>query len=508
MARVLPLDHHCAWREEAEELRERLDTVEGKLAALERHVFGRKSERLPGVKDELKRQAAPDAAADAARAQEALQKRRERAARKAAEAPTRPVHHPVPPEDRHCPSCGSEDLKPLGTGRTSVVYEYVPARFERQVHVQEVLACTCGQGVVTAPPPPKVVDRAEYGPGFLAHLVTAKCADSLPLHRLARALERGGVPMARSTLTDLFHRVAELLAPLAAQLVLRVREADVVWADETPLKVLDVQKTRLGYLWTFLTLLPSGEWLISYRFSMGRSGRTPRAVLGGTSGALVVDAYTGYNAVTVPKGRVRVGCWAHVRRRVYNALRSTPEARVGLDLILQLYRVEHDASEAGIVRTPAHRALRQQRSLPVLEKLHAWMVAETPRHLPKGPLGSALSYALKQWEALCRFASDEKLPLDNNRAEGALRKAALGRRNFLFVGHEAAGENLAGLYALVATCEANGVNPEGYLADVLLRVQTHPNARIDELLPHAWALRRAADSAPAVPMTAPARAAS
>ena len=231
-------------------------------------------------------------------------------------------------------------------------------------------------------------------------------------------------------------------------------------------------------------------------------------MLGGTSGALVVDAYTGYNAVTVPKGRVRVGCWAHVRRRVYNALRSTPEARVGLDLILQLYRVEHDASEAGIVRTPAHRALRQQRSLPVLEKLHAWMVAETPRHLPKGPLGSALSYALKQWEALCRFASDEKLPLDNNRAEGALRKAALGRRNFLFVGHEAAGENLAGLYALVATCEANGVNPEGYLADVLLRVQTHPNARIDELLPHAWALRRAADSAPAVPMTAPARAAS
>ncbi|MHA7630824.1 IS66 family transposase [Corallococcus sp. M7] len=94
---------------------------------------------------------------------------------------------------------------------------------------------------------------------------------------------------------------------------------------------------------------------------------------------------------------------------------------------------------------------------------------------PKGPPGQAISYALKQWEALSRFLSDERLPLDN-RSEAALRKAALGRKNFLFVGHEAAGENLEGLYALVATCEANGINPEEYLADVLLRVQTHPNS--------------------------------
>ncbi|WP_437340872.1 IS66 family transposase zinc-finger binding domain-containing protein [Corallococcus exercitus] len=90
-----------------------------------------------------------------------------------------------PRKERHCPACVSEDLKPLGKGKTSVVYEYVPARFEKQVHVREVLACACGRGVVTAPPPARVVDRGEYGPGFLAHVVVSKCADAMPLHRLA-----------------------------------------------------------------------------------------------------------------------------------------------------------------------------------------------------------------------------------------------------------------------------------------------------------------------------------
>lgn len=147
-----------------------------------------------------------------------------------------------------------------------------------------------------------------------------------------------------------------------------------------------------------------------------------------------------------------------------------------------------------MVRTAAHRQLRQDNSRPLLAQLHAWLEEQAPRHPPKSPLGQAISYSLKQWQALSRFLLDERLPLDNNRSEGALRKAALGRKNFLFVGHEAAGENLAGLYALVATCEANGINPEEYLADVLLRVQTHPNSRISELLPHEWKRRRAADS--------------
>nr|WP_216612324.1 IS66 family transposase [Myxococcus xanthus] len=459
------------------------------MAALQRHVFGRRAEKLPTVAAELR----GDADSTAAQADAAKKKRQERAARKAEEAPAREIRHAVPAEERHCPACGSADMKPLGKGRASVLYEYVPARFEKQVHVQEVLACACGRGVVTAPPPARVVDRGEYGPGFIAHVVTSKCADSMPLHRLAQRVERGGIPMSRSTLTDLFHQAASVLLPLSQHLLQCIASADVVWADETPLRVLDVKKTRLGYLWTFLTQNEAGEWLIGYRFSMGRASRTPKEVLGGTAGALVVDAYTGYNAVTLPKGRVRVGCWAHVRRRFFDALATAPEAREAMNFILELYRVEAQAREAAVVRTTAHRELRQVHSAPVLARLRVWLEAQAPRHPPKSPLGQALSYAMKQWEALTRFVENERLPLDNNRSESALRKVALGRKNFLFVGHEAAGENLAGLYALVATCEANQINPEAYLADVLLRVQTHPNSRIGELLPHEWKRRRADD---------------
>ncbi|ATB48573.1 IS66 family transposase [Corallococcus macrosporus] len=492
MPRELPQDHFCPWREEAEELKERLTSLEAKMATLERHVFGRRAERLPTVAAELR----ADADATAAQAEAAKKKRQQRAARKAEEAPAREIRHAVPAEERHCPACGGENLRPLGKGRTSVLYEYVPSRFEKQVHVQEVLACTCGRGVVTAPPPAKVVDRGEYGPGFLAHVVTSKCADAMPLHRLAQRVERSGVPMSRSTLTDLFHQAASVLLPLSQHLLQCIASADVVWADETPLRVLDVKKTKLGYLWTFLTQNEAGQWLIGYRFSMGRASKTPKEVLGGTRGALVVDAYTGYNAVTLPQGRVRVGCWAHVRRRFFDALATAPEAREAMDFILELYRVEAQAREADMVRTAAHRELRQVHSAPVLARLHAWLEAQAPRHPPKSPLGQAISYALKQWEALTRFVENERLPLDNNRSEAALRKAALGRKNFLFVGHEVAGENLAGLYALVATCEANQINPEAYLADVLLRVQMHPNSRIGELLPHEWVRRRAAELVP------------
>jgi len=493
VARVLPLDHHCPWREEAEELKEGLTSLEGKMAALERHVFGRKTERMPTVAAELREEVVGEES-KAERDEAAKKKRRERAARKAEQCPTCEIHHDVPTEERRCPACGSEDLKALGKGRTTEVYEYLPARFERQVHVQEVLACACGQCVVTAPAPAKVVDKGGYGPGLLAHVVTSKCADAMPLHRLAQRIERGGVPMSRSTLTDLFHLSASVLLPLSSHLLQCIASAEVVWADETPLRVLDVKKTRLGYLWTFLTQNPKGQWLIGYRFSMGRAGKTPKDVLGGTTGALVVDGYTGYNAVTLPDGRTRVGCWSHVRRRFFDALATAPEAREAMDFILALYRVEAQASEANVVRTAAHRELRRLHSAPLLARLRVWLEDQAPRHPPKGPQGGAISYALKQWDALSRFVSDERLPLDNNRSEGALRKAALGRKTFLFVGHEAAGENLAGLYALVATCEVNDINPEEYLADVLLRVQSHPQSRIGELLPHEWKHLRTADS--------------
>jgi len=471
--------HQCEWRGRAEELasentalKDRLGSVEHQLEALARAVFGKKSEKLPPIREQLRDGTPADP-------QATLKKRRAaRAARE--ELPTRESHHRVPTEKRHCPKCGSTDLRPLGRGAETVVYEYIPARLERQIHVQEKLACACGEGIVTAEAP-KAVEGGQYGPGLMAHVAVSKCLDSIPLYRQAKALARVGVPIHRNTLGDLFHRSADLAVPLYERLLELIRLEDYVRADETPQRVLAPGKTRRAYVWTFRT-----EKLIAYVHAHGRSGSTAVAVLGGTKGYVQVDAYSGYNAITTPEGRLRVGCWAHVRRRFFDALSKAPEAQRALDLILELYRVDAEVDADGQRGTDVHREARRDRSAAALRELSAWLTQEQPKHPPKSPIGEAIQYTRSQWDALTRFLEDPRLALDNNASEGALRPLALGRKNYLFVGHDEAGENLAALMSLLATCEANGVNPIEYLADVLLRVSTHPASRLDELLPHRW----------------------
>jgi transposase len=175
-----------------------------------------------------------------------------------------------------------------------------------------------------------------------------------------------------------------------------------------------------------------------------------------------------------------------LRRYFHEALPTAPIAQEAIDLILELYRVEHQAKEQRIVGTDAHRMLRMQRAGPARDRLKQWLDEQQSRQLPKSPIGIAIRYALGHWQELGRFLHDARIPLDNNASERALRRVALGRKNFLFVGDVGSGKNLAGLYSLVATCEAREINPFAYLTDVLLRIGEHPHSRIDELLPAAW----------------------
>jgi transposase len=488
-------DHRCEWRERAERLEVELAAahatiaeLKGQLAQLQevvqklqRHVFGQRSEKMPPVAQELRRKGITSADREAA-----LAKRRENAEKKKA-LPAREILHKIPEEKKVCPKCGLSVFKPLGPGKRTTIYEHVPATFERQVHVQEVARCQCGETILTAEGPPKAFEKAGYGPGFLAHLVVSKCCDSIPLTRLAKQYRRTGIPLNRSTLIDLFHRTAAETSPLWRRLVELVPALEIAQADETTMRVLAKHKTRTAYLWTFLGRDADDKEIIAYQFSPTRSGETPVRVLGDSKGKFVVDAFSGYNKVTTPAGRLRCGCIAHVRRKFFDALpKAEDAARTALDFILEIYKVEVEAKQRGIAGSDEHLALRRERSRPAMDAFHAWLEAEKPKHLPKGPMGEAIGYALNQWQTLIAFLDDPRLPVDNNASEGALRAAALGRKNFLFVGHDKAGENLAGLYSLVATCEANGVNPAAYLSDVLVRLDTHPAARIDELLPHRW----------------------
>lgn len=444
--------------------------LNAKLDALARKLYRPKSEKVPPVARELAKESTIDPA-------ETRRKRAERAELKD-KLVAETIEHKVSPDARDCPRCTAGTMEPAGD-KPSVVYEYVPGYFRKQIHRRETLRCSCGDYIVTAESPARVTDKTQYGPGFVAHLVTAKCGDSIPLYRLEKSYKRLGISIARSTMTDLFHRAGEVLEPLWKRLLSEVAKDEIVLADETPIKLQRVKKR--AYIWTFL----AGNRVV-YVFSPNRSGKVAKAVLGDSKGKLLVDAYTGYNAVTTPAGRERAGCLAHARRKFVDALPTAPGAARALELILEVYRVEHHAREEGIVRTVEHLNLRQTRSLEAMDRLERWLKAEKPKHPPKSPIGRAIAYSQNQWTALTRFLDDVRLPVDNNRSEAALRVIALGRKNFLFLGHEQAGRNAVVLYTLIACCDAAGVNPLAYLTDVLLRVQTHPASRIDELLPAAW----------------------
>jgi len=157
-----------------------------------------------------------------------------------------------------------------------------------------------------------------------------------------------------------------------------------------------------------------------------------------------------------------------------------------LRLIQAVYRVEHDAKEAGLTQSDEHLMMRRERAGPAMAKLKQWLNGKKDAYEPKNSLSKAINYSLKNWEELTRFLEDPKIPVDNNRSEAALRVVALGRKNFLFTGNEIAGTNLAGIYSLLATCEACGVNPLEYLPDVMSRISSHPASDIDALLPDRW----------------------
>lgn len=468
------------------QLVDQLAKKDAENAELKRMLFGQKSERMPPKERELKR-AHSAAASEAEKLEAKLTTKAKRADRAKAkrEMPTREVTHDI----ATCPHCASHDLKPLGTSEVSHVIEFVPAHFVRTRHVRPKKRCTACTRIVSASTPVNVVDGGHYAPSVYAHLAVAKCADAIPIHRLATRLARDGFDINRSTLNALFHRTAELLVPIAARILALIRERQHVHADETPIRVQAPEVCRRGFIWTFLS-----DELVAFVFSPSRSGATPKAVLEGSSGTLQVDAYSGYNVVVGPDGRTRVGCLAHMRRNFFNARATSPaDADEAMNRILSIYQVEYEAARREVMGTSKHLALRRTLLRERYDAMQAWMLEKSGMHLPKSPMGEALAYALKQWPTLEAVFADVNVPLDNNLAEGALRIIALGRKNFLFVGDNEAGENLATLQTIVATCQASNVNPESYIADILLRVGDTAAAEIDSLLPANWESNRQAN---------------
>jgi len=462
-------DHDCGWKAYAKAQDKKLADVIAKLELLERRVHQsekRKRSKLP-----------PPTPPSKADSEDTLAKRAASAELRNARLDTELTPVRVPTDQRSCPACASKDLRPVGTGKLSSIIEYVRPHFRRRVFQRETLSCRCGH-IITAPPPPRLGEKTRYASSFVAHLVVSKCNDSIPLYRLEKAYRQLGIPISRSTMCDLFHRAAEELRPIYTAALALVPQSADVHADETSIRQQGLDKR--AFLWTFVT-----SDVVVYRYAPSRSGETAKKVLGNSTGRLVVDQFTGYNAVTKPGNRVRAGCLAHARRRLFEQ-REHAETKEPLDIIGDIYVVEHEAKQAGIIGSDAHLELRKQRSRPLFAKLLRWARRHRDSFEPRSGMGRAIRYILKYFRELGRFLRYASIPPDNNVAEASLRRAALGRKNFLFVGGELPGHNLAVLYTLVASCEKHGVNPIDYLTDVLTRVHSHPARDVIDLLPHRW----------------------
>lgn len=338
------------------------------------------------------------------------------------------------------------------------------------------------RGVISMPAPDAPLRRSMGGPGLIAHVLMSKYGDHLPLHRQEKIYARSGVSLARSTMCNWVEESTSLLKYIVEAMAEDARKAHCIAIDATGVLVQAKEKCRRGYFWVMV----ADHDHVLFRFTPRHVQDGPKEFLRGYKGYVLADASSVYERLYEDEDVTEVGCWAHSRRRFYDALSSDKErALVGIGYIRQLYEIDNDINKKDLA--PAVRTEeRQKRAEPVIEAFRIWLEVEKLTALPKSPIGKAIAYALNHWVPLTRFLEDGRLRLDNNRSELELRREAVGRKNWLFCGSDDGAEWNAIAVSLIASCELHGIEPWAYLRDVLILLPDWPRDRVLELAPKFW----------------------
>jgi hypothetical protein len=287
----------------------------------------------------------------------------------------------------------------------------------------------------------------------------------------------------------------ELVQPLVDLMGQRVRESKVIHTDDTRVPVEDEtieDKCKSGRIWTYIG--DRDYPYIVYDYTPDRTRAGPSKWLDEFEGYLQADAYGGYDGIYAT-GVKEVACWAHGRRHFFDA-KDTDGRRSAqmLTMVRELHKVEDEATaqiaatkDCTAVEADALRlALRQEKSIPILATIKTWLDTEQKLVLPRSPMAQAIGYMLNQWEALCIYTTQGFLNIDNNAAERALQRVGIGRKNWLFAGHDIAAERTATLYSLIASAERHGIDPQAYLTGVLARIAATPTSQLEKFLPERW----------------------
>jgi transposase len=359
---------------------------------------------------------------------------------------------------------------------------------EVKVHVLPKYVCSkCRNGVSSPPVPPKPIPGGIASAGLVSFVVVSKFADHLPLYRLEDILTRYGVYLSRSTLCDWVRNTALLLGPLAGLQKSLVLNSPILWTDDTPVTVLGGKDggSSKGRFWVYIG--DDDHPYSVYDFTMSRARDGPVEFLRDYRGFLHADAYGGYDGIFLGSGGQieEVACWAHARRKFFDARSNAPsEANQVLEWIRQLYDVEDRARE----RTSVDRQmLRQQESVPILDRIEKFLGERSARSLPKSALGKAITYARNQWAALRRYVNDGRLTIDNNISERTLRLQAIGRKNWEFLGSADAGPRASTLFTILAGAKRHRLEPWAYVREVIQQLCAG-ETDLEALLPDRWAV--------------------
>lgn len=393
----------------------------------------------------------------------------------------------IEPEEKLCPHCGREKCC-IGEEKTEEL-DFIPAKFIKRQIIRPKLACPCGEaGVVIAPLPPRLIEKGRPGAGLLAQVVLSKYVDHLPLYRQQQIFGRLGINLSRQVLTNWVEQAALWLQPVYNLLKADLLAGDYLQVDETPVKVLDpevVGKAAQGYLW--VAARPGGDVL--FRFDPSRSRAAAQQLVENFQGYLQRDGYGVYQSLVKDNpGLKPVACWAHVRRKFFEAREEEPSIALWfLEQIGKLYRIEKQAREENLA-PPERMALREANAPPILELIYQRLISlrADPSILPESNLGRALKYALGEWPHLGTYLDNGLLEIDQNLCENSLRPTTLGKKNWLFFGHPQAAWRSAVIYSIVLSCQRRGIDPWKYLLDLFTRLPAMKSSELPSLLPANW----------------------
>ncbi len=396
------------------------------------------------------------------------------------------------PKQCVCGQCGNEKLVKIGEDISEQLH-IEPAVFSVIRHIRPQYACRQCEIIIADPIPPAIIDGGLATVNLLTWVIISKFLEHLPLYRLEQIAARSQVPLSRSTMADWVGRVGVTLQPLVERLIHFLLQQDCLLADETPIAQLDPEakkgKTRKAYLWAYRSndlKNQAAPRIIVFDYRQGRSGEYAREFLGNWHGHLMVDDYAGYKALFVDNPEksacVELACFAHARRKFFDLYQAnhSPMAFEALERIAKLYAIEQDCKAFS---TAQRQESRMEKSLPLLQSLHVWLVETRTSTAPGTSAAKALDYTLRRWPALIRYASSGHLPIDNNPTENCIRPIAIGKKNWLFVGSTRAGQRAAAIQSLLGTAKLNGLDPAQWLRETLEKLPTWTNRRIDELLP-------------------------